>query len=296
MTTPTSPGSKFAAVQVWGKGYRVTADTEEFQRYVPINLTPVSKLESAVSAISWGRVLEPLYTNSERELANQRCLLLDPSGLMALAFARTSDKHRRPSIVLTTASTTIDWSSDDLGEAASRAASLSMRLAQAYSDTFRGNPEIISHQLRAGSFLPTRLFDLADEADDRAIDWPSILATIKQWQGITGIATTRMIPLGANIVLGTKHEAERAQQQYDIDGYFDVREKEIRPLSAKITPWRAPQPEVVQAPGLPSPNHPTAPDLRPIIESLDRIDRSVGRLANIASELLEIIFRDRRHK
>jgi hypothetical protein len=297
-TTQDNQGRRVAAVQVWGKGYRVTADSEEFQRYVPVQLTQSGGLEASLASLPWGRVLGPLYAMPERELAAQRCLLFDSSELIAFSFARTEDRHRRPSIVLTTACVQISWESKELGDVASRAVSLTHRLASAYAESFRGNPEMVGLQLRENMFLPSRVFDLAEESKDDGVDWETVLAAVKQWRGVAGVATPKMLLLGANVVLGTKYEAERAQQQFGADGYFDVREKEIRPLSSRLERWQQPAldttPPLSPVPPVEVP--PANPDLRPIAESLDRIERTLGHLVDIAREVVEFVTRDRRRR
>ncbi len=92
-----------ALVQVWGKGFRVTEDTEEFQRCVPSKSVEISLLEKKLATLVWGPILEPLYRMSEREVGAQRCVLFDATQLLAVSFSKSEDKHGRPSIVLTTA-------------------------------------------------------------------------------------------------------------------------------------------------------------------------------------------------
>ncbi len=287
--------SQFAAVQVWGKGYRVTADSEEFQRYVPQNLPQPTSLEARLGSVSWGKVLESLYSLADREFTAQRCVLLDASELMTLSFARTEDRHRRPSLVLTTATVGIDWNSPALGDIASRTISLSSRLATAYAKTLKGNPEIVGQQLRTDAFLPSRSFDLNGEAPDLTVEWHQVLSAVKKWQGISGVSTPRLLSLGANVVLGTKYEAERAKQQFEVDGFFDVRDKDIKPLSPRLTPWE-PAEELPPTPAPPSVGYPPVLDLRPITESLQSIARTFDRFADMAIQILEQALRDRRKR
>jgi len=96
-------------------------------------------------------------------------------------------------------------------------------------------------------------------------------------------------------VLGTNYEAERAGQQFNVDGFFDVRDKDIKPLSPRLTPWEPA--EVLQPiPTPPSVGYPSVPDLRPVTESLDRIARTLDRLADVATQILEYAFRDKRKR
>ncbi|WP_163869894.1 hypothetical protein [Myxococcus eversor] len=288
--------AKIASLQIWGKGYRVTADSEEFQRYIPHQLPQAPSLEAAASGLSWGRVLELLYPLTERELAGQRCLLVDPTGLIAFSFSHSEDKHRRPSLVVTAAFVAINWEEDDgLGDIAAKAVALAQRLSLAYAGVFKGNPENVSVQLRQGAFLPSRFFELMEEEADRSVDWHSVFSAVKQWRGVVGVATTKLLPLGANIVLGTRFEAERALQQFAVDGYFDVREKEIHPLSSGITKWKSPSSrEPVSLQQL-SPTVTSVSDLRPVVEALQSINRSLDRLVDVATQIVDV-FRDKRKK
>jgi hypothetical protein len=294
-------GMPMAAVQVWGKGFRVTQDSEEFQRYVPTE-TPTSVLESGLGSAPWGKILEPLYGLSIRELALQRCVLFNADSLIALAFAPTEDRHGRPSLVLTTAATPIAWDRRELPDVAGRTVSLAARLAASYSEVLRRNPPSVERQLRSGSFLSSRQFALSDEAPDASIDWGHVMEAVKLWRGIAGVCTPRLTALGANIVLGTKHEAETARRlREDVDGYFDVRDSEIHPLSARIDRWQPP--DVTAAVAAPQPLSYHSPDLAPIAESLQRIERTLDRIADIGGRfvdaglrLVEHLTRDKRKR
>jgi len=272
-----------ASIQVWGKGYRVTSDTEEFQRYVPSGNERESGLEMTLRGTVWGPILEELYGVPDRELSAQRCVLFDPNELMTLAFARTADRHGRPSLVLVAAGTQIQWQDTQLGEITSRVVSLATRLACDYADVFKGNPENVGAQLRGGSFLPSRVFDLSRETPDASVEWPLVLSGVRQWRGITGVATTRLLALGANITLGTRYEAEKARAINRVDGYYDVREKEIRPLSEKLGKWPEAQPVPPERPGRAQ----SAGEPNPILDSLTRIEGQLERLIALTEKVID---------
>lgn len=275
-----------AAVQVWGKGFRVTVDNEEFQRYVPVNLE-AEGLEKRLAAMRWGKVLEPLYSLSERELSSQRCVLFDESSLMALSFSHTEDRHRRPSLLLATATARIHWTSGNIADTAARTVALATRLAGAYSATMRGNPDPIGAQLRGNAFLPSRTFDLADETPDQGVEWEDAIAAVKAWRGVTGLFTPRLGNLGANVLLGTMYEAERVRLQFEVDGYFDVRERAIKPLTPRLAPWVQPPPPA--PPAIPAQEiPPLLHDLNPVVESLGRIERTLERLADVGARLVDL--------
>lgn len=234
--TSTSPE---AAVQVWTKGFRVTQDSEEFQRVVPLELN-VDGLERDLLTLPWGRSIEPLYGLTAKELSAQRAVLVAPEEVCAVCISRTEDKYGRPSVVVVTARTRIAWDDPGLGETVGRDVSLAARLANAYAEAFRLTPPNVDRQLRSGAFLSSRLFDLAAERATEGIDWDAVMRGVREWKGVRGVSTNRLLGLGANVVLGTRHEAEVASASNRIDGFYDVREKRIVPLGNALTPWHAP--------------------------------------------------------
>lgn len=227
---------------------------------------------------------------TEREVISQRCLLFDPGQLMAMSFGKSEDKHGRPTIVLTSAAADIAWDSDTVGAVAAKCIGLSRRLSSAYSECFRQNGDV-ARQLREGEFLPSRAFELDEEQADLSFEWSGVLAAVKRWRGVAGVATPRVAMAGANVLLGTRHEAERAQQQARIDGYFDLREKEITPLTSGITPWEPPKPAVVDVKPPPAPVHQPGAD-----RSLDRIANALEALAAVARDIAHALGRDKRKK
>jgi len=284
-----------ADIQLWGKGYRITADSEEFQRYVPKDSTQPKNLEKKLQTFLWGSLLEPLYSLREKEIADQRCVLFDASDLMSVSFAKTEDRHRRPSLLLTTCTVGIDWRNPLLGSITARAVALSSRLATTYAETLRGNPELVGKQLRDNSFLASRSFDLTEENPDQAIEWAHVISAVRKWSGITGISTPRLVALGANVVFGTQYEAERIKQQLALDGFFDVRHREIKTLSDRLNPWE-PEPEPPVESSAAPPTYPPSADFRWIAEGLQQVANSVDRLADVATEILDRLTREKHRR
>jgi hypothetical protein len=299
-----------ADVQLWGKGYRISADSEEFQRYLPKDPTELEGLERKTQAILWSSLLELLYPLREAEVAAQRCILFDASDLLSVSFAKTEDRHHRPSLVLTTCTVGIDWRNPQLGETTARAVALSSRLAATYAETLRGNPENVGKQLRENSFLTSRSFDLGEEHPDQNAEWAHAISAVKRWNGITGISTPRLLALGANVVLGTKYEAERAKQHFQVDGFFDARDRDIKILSDRLKLWEpesqptTPSSEekrsthstspVTSSQGVPS--HQQSPELYWVAECLQRLTNSVDRLVDVVTEILERVTPEKRKR
>jgi len=298
-----------AEVQLWGKGYRISADSEEFQRYLPREANDLRGLERRTLTIPWASLMESLYSLREVEVAAQRCVLFNASELLSISFAKTEDRHRRPSLVLTTCTVAIDWRDPQLGGVVARAVALSSQLATTYAEILKGNPDNVGKQLRDGSFLTSRSFDLGEERADRDVDWVLAISAVKTWNGITGIGTPRLLAAGANVVLGTKHEAERARQQCEVDGFLDARNQEIRVLSDRLKLW---DPQPLQASSRsdeqeskqPRPfgsdhqvhSSPSSPELYWIAECLQQLVNSVDRLVGVSTELLERLNSEKRRK
>ena len=233
MLTNGSTGK--AHLQIWGKGFLVSEDHVEFQRCVPQGKEDMTLFEAQLESVRWGSVLEPLYGNSDRDLAGQFCVLFGLDEMMSISLASTIDKHKRPSLVLVAASVRSTPDQQAQTGLLPMTVSLSLRLAGAYSKTFEGNPAQVQQQLKGNTFLPTRSFDLIDELPDRRQDWGKLIESVQQWKGIRGIATPRLVGLGANVVVGTRHESEKAIKQTPLDGYMDVRTYEIHPLTSELS-------------------------------------------------------------
>lgn len=299
-----------ADIQLWGKGYRISADSEEFQRYLPKDPAELKGPDRKIQTMLWGSLLESLYPLREAEVAAQRCVLFDASDLLSVSFAKTEDRHRRPSLVLTTSIVGIDWRNPQLGEITARAVALSSRLATTYADTLRGNPENVGKQLRDNSFLTSRSFDLGEEQPDQTVEWDHVISAVKKWNGITGISTPRLLALGANVVMSTKYEAERAKQQFQVDGFFDARDGDIKTLSDRLKLWEPkPQPVGPSAeeerptsspsavtPSQEKPPYQQSPELYWVAECLQQLTNSVDRLVNVATEILERMIPEKRKR
>ena len=299
-----------ATIQLWGKGYRISADSQEFQRYLPKDSNELRGLENKTQTIPWASLLESLYPLREAEVSAQRCILFDASELLSVNFAKTEDRHRRPSLVLTTCSVGIDWRNPQLGEMTARAVALSARLATTYAETLKGNPENVGKQLREDAFVTSRSFDLNDEQADQNWDWSSVISAVTQWNGVMGVCTPRLLSLGANVVLSTKYEAEQAKQHFQVDGFFDARDRSIKPLSDRLNLWQPksepPSPSPVDekfgssmSPGMSHEGKPAfqqSPELYWVAQCLQQLTNSVDRLVDVATDILGRMATDKRKR
>ena len=144
-------------------------------------------------------------------------------------------------------------------------------------------------------FLPNRTFPLSDEETDLSFEWDYIFEAIRMWRGISGVCTSRLVSLGANVLLGTNFEAEKTMQESPVDGYFDVRDRKIKPLTHALTPWSVQVP-VKSKPAEVPVSHRAEVDLTQVVESLDRIERTFISFADRLLETLDRLVKDKRKK
>lgn len=276
-----------ALVQIWGKGYRLTADSEEFQRFYPVQLEDERSLEVKLRSMRWGPVLDALQSLTNRELGSQACILFGEREILSVAFARASDRHNRPSLVMVSALAEVDWNRPSLAETTAQLAAISSRLSEEYAGVLSGNPSAVYQQLQSGAFLRSRVFSLKEESATSGVDWTRIMTAARSLNGISGVATVKLLGLGANVLLGTKYEADRAQsQRLVVDGYYDVRRGEILPIGEQLVPWNSPP---KQEDPLPEPERvePVQPFQKEILELLRNIDKGVEQAVILLKRIVE---------
>jgi len=284
-----------AHVSVWAKGYAISGDGEEFQRVVPARDQDVLATELELSHFAgWPSVLELLYPASDYDLAGERCLLVRPSEAAAISVAKSEDRHGRSSIVAVVVAARIDWRDHALSETVARMTRLAGRLALPFAATLRRSPPAVVAQLRKGTFLASREFDLSEEqVPASGTDWRRVLIAVKEWKGIAGVATPRLVGLGANTVVGTRSEAERAAAH--VDGFIDPKDYQLVPLGGALSRWEVPPPDDVEpasaeeAPKPPDPYAEQAALLRSIAEALERIERNTSRAADAGSKVVQAV-------
>ncbi|GMT96687.1 hypothetical protein KH5H1_08060 [Corallococcus caeni] len=292
--TPHNPLD--AIVSVWTKGFRISEDSDEFQRIVPAKDDFLLTLEGELHKFkSWPSVLEPLYGLPNHELSNQRCMLVRSDEIGMMAAERYEDKHGRPNLVIVLATSRIDWRDHELGKNIARLSNLTGRLSTHFAATFRRNPAEIQTQLRASTFLTDRKFNITEEPTGATTDWAMVIESVRKWKGVQGVSTAKLATLGANVVLGTRSEAERAGAK--IDGYIDTRNFQIIPLSSALTPWAKPEENLpakstpIEPILPPNPPQPSYEYLVSIDKSLDEINKSITRIADVVLDLSDGVLR-----
>lgn len=224
-----------ALVQAWAKGFRISDASAEFQLVVPAAHEQLDVGEQGSARVLWGDVLRPLYRLKPASLAREFAICFGEATLICYSAAHSRDKEQRPSIVVVAAAVPMSWDDEFLPVTVAAVRTLTGRLSEAYGDVFRGAPDAVQRQLQEGRFLPSRMFDLESETPDESVPWKAVVREAKRWKGVHGIATPLFLPMGANILFGTRDEAERNRSRR-LDGYMDVARGEIFALSPKITP------------------------------------------------------------
>lgn len=190
----------------------------------------------------------------------------------------------------------IEWDGE-VAHVVARLHALSARLVAAYAGTVKGSPEHVGQQLKSGTFLADNEF-LIDSEMPNSEDWADVIRAVKEWNGVTGVASQKLVALGANVVIGTRHEAGLAQSRAGIDGFYDVRDRAIRPLTKNLVRWvprpvpdhaqstPTPVPPAVAPPGPPPP--PPNPDLAAINQNLQQINETLDRMSQGFFEFMRI--------
>lgn len=280
-------------VSVWTKGFRVSLDSEEFQRVIPISGHGLGG-DLAVSidqSVEWPAVLRQLYGLSQAAFRNEFCLRISSAEALVLCVARTEDRHRRPSVVAVAVSRGIDWRDPDLHRQVDLLHEHALQLADYLSAAFRRNPESVQTLLRSGEFeLGVR--QGVERID--ALSCGEAIGAVREWRGISGLATPRLAVMGANVLVVTGTELPRRVDGI-VDGIYDPATRRILPVGERLVRW---SPAAVQPQPLATsvvaeePREAGDADvhLREISRSLRRLaDTAVG-FGALLQELLDLFY------
>jgi len=196
-----------AKVDVWGKGHRVTRASEEFQRLAPAKRIPeASPLEMRIDRFqNWPALLASLYKGAPKSLPEQFCVLVTEHEAAVAVPHASRDAHNRDSVVVTIAYVAVDWKSHAiLVDSICRAHTLCVRLGSEFAGAIAGENQLITDRLRKGTFLAEGGYDLSLEGlEDQAL-WEHLMAGVARFRGVAGVATPRMLALGANVIVGSR--------------------------------------------------------------------------------------------
>ncbi len=228
-----------ADLAIWTKGFSVTRGSPEFQLVIPSSKKELRGLESSIEeAADWPVVLHGLYQLTDRDLAYERCLLISDEDAVLVTAGPMVDRHGRRVVAICSAHFSVDWSDPNLYEVVAKAHGLSVRLLDVYTSLLTDNDANPERQLQKGKLLPRRSFFLGQEQMVAVSEWGEVLDAVREVRGVKGVATPRLLLLGANVVLGTQHEAEvlRARKT-SVDGYIAPRSHRLVSMSDNIVPW-----------------------------------------------------------
>lgn len=227
-----------ANLQAWTKGLRISERSEEFQLVVPNTPAALADNEHVLEGVDWGACLPRLYKLSPSLLRRQYCLLLRDDSVAVVSAAHSTDRYKRPSVVLVACVAAVNWNGAELVKVAHGLRALGLRQAENYSTALGGAPQHYEEQLQRGVFLQDRAFDLdLEENSDEHGLWRSLMVEVRRWKGISGVASPAFIGMGANIVSGTRHEFNRLRASGELDGFFDVARGQIVSVSHRVEPW-----------------------------------------------------------
>ncbi len=287
--------SNRVAVAVWTKGFAVTRESPEFQMIIPPKKGDLEAIERVFfDRPDWSSVLNGLYPLTDRDLAHERCLLVTAEDALLAIPAPMLDRHGRRVVAVCTARLEVDWADPDLSLHVARAHGLAVRLLDTYTTTLSSKSNSkVERLLQKGEFLPDRTFDINEEGGVAHEEWARTLDAVRAVRGVVGVATPRMISLGANVLLGTHHEAEVARVKgADVDGYLEPRAGRIDAISTAISPW-------MRRPVVPPPSRdlPEDMDEPPEVQheraraSRRQVDRSLEEAQRASHNVIDAWFR-----
>lgn len=301
-------------LMVLTKGFRVSQDSEEFQLVWPPSpkaLTYETERRLLVHD-AWPAVLRALYSMPPLDTRALQCVLLTPSAATSVAVSPSRDRYDRPMFVAVCATAPISWDSAGVDATVAQLVALSRDAAGQLSSRFERNPKEVALDLRNDRFQ----VDLSGFSGPSHTDldyWRAVILSARQWNGISGLGAPPLIALGANVLLGTEHEAMRfagTGSGATIDGFYDPVAARIVPISRNLAKWHQPWqpkaddppvPVTVPAPLPPSQSEPTSVDppppvsappetysrLESIDDSLKSIDRSLGLIAKLTAVFVD---------
>lgn len=235
---------------VFSKGLRVTQDNEEFQRVWPVSQALRHPVERRLDNWNgWPELLADLYKLSPSKVEAQHCLLLDHSTATLVAVRRIRDAHRRPTVVVLCLTSRVNWN-EEPGQAPLKIAELadeSQGVVGRLAIRFESDPREVAAQLRHGHTPFERAPLGTDDNDgvggnDVGVDrdyWLCLVQEICRYRGVEGASTPALVSLGANVVIGTAHEAKVATMRSvrKVVGYYSRQQGRLVALDDRLVPW-----------------------------------------------------------
>jgi hypothetical protein len=226
------------ALTVFAKGLRVTRDNEEFQRVWPSDSDPLTLTYPVQHQLSewdgWSDLIADLYRMRPSRIEAQQCLLIGHDAFTFIAARRMRDAHQRPTVIIVAATIAATWG-DEARVVASigHSAATAQAVAQAEAERFEADPLGYAAALR----LKRATIAVPAVVNSELSYWAPLVREISRYRGVVGAATPAMAPLGANIVIGTEHEARVVARNHAVAGYYLPQLERIVPLGDGLTPW-----------------------------------------------------------
>lgn len=251
MQEPIKLRPALCSVQVWAKGFQVSEATSELQLVVPASTEKLSPFERHIPSDLWRKTTSGIYGTGERRRTQQFALLLTEQGATVATASVGRDQRNRQSIVAVACSIHRDDSGESVAQALASAQRLSRELSLTLSEAFSGAPEHVAHQLRDGTFLESREFQLPVASPQSIHEWSRLARELEIWGGISGVATPIFMPLGANVLIGTEDEWRRLSPGVRADAYLVPGSWELFPMTDRIGKLpRSQKPDVEEQPSI----------------------------------------------
>ena len=265
---------------VMAKGLGRGAGSDEFRVVLPEK--PVGEIASRLRAEKdWGQLLSPLYERTAEDLSRQYAILLSVTEFGAFSVAPTRDAFGRRSVII-------------LGLVGDRGREHEASLAaEALAQVRRGIPEVA----RAAPYEPRpKLKEVAARVARREVSpSPSLesdsFLELMSTAGCQGAATPLMLGLGADVVVGTAHEAASAVSSgRSLRAFLDVRSGRLRSL----LPGEPDMKEERKKGETTTKARNNRELLQEVLARLDGLDEEVGSIRREQRVILEELRRKRR--
>ncbi len=274
--TDMSPEKRMQPV-VLAKGFGQGTGTEEFRIVLPANLR--GDICSRLSAIrNWSGLLAPLYDRTGEDLSRQYAILLAADEFAVFCVAPTRDSFERRSLVIVgfVADRDLNHDARVAAEALDRIREGIWDVAEAIQTGDRERLQRVATHIASGPPPESRSSELEFFRD--------LLSS----RGHAGAATPLLLGLGADVVIGTSHEAMAAVGMgLTVNAYFDIR-------SGRLVSLSPPEPEATE-PRKSSPasrrTMKTKELLEEIIERLDAMEEDLRDLKKSQARLLKEVRR-----
>lgn len=219
MNSTSEDSQMFATMRpvVLAKGFGNGGKTKEFRMILPSE--PVGEIAARLAdlAPTWARLLQPLYDRTAEDLSRQYAILVSESEIGAFVVAPSRDAFRRRSLVVIglIARRVLDVRQD---------AVIGRQALARVRTGIQGVSEIVSGDSRSAVAAAMDL--VAQREAPELSDPPPALfySVLLKSQEFNGAATLLLLGLGADVVVGTQHEAATAARQgAETKATFDVR-------------------------------------------------------------------------